>query len=158
MNQRLNDSGSSPTVVDDLVFLQGERNLVCVDLKSGETQWSEPIDATDSRYTSPASADGKVFFATEGLICFQAAREGMNPLFDAGLVLDNRLVAKEEVRKRLKIDSLEETTDGRPKAQQLWHAEVITPGPLRCVTPALADGKLYLRTNGRIVCFDLKRD
>jgi hypothetical protein len=50
----------------------------------------------------------------------------------------------------LKLDTLPAT-----EAQQLWNKQVASHGPEQCVSPAFADGKLYLRLNRGLVCYDL---
>jgi outer membrane protein assembly factor BamB len=156
LNQRLNDSGSSPTVMDGWVFVRGESQLACLDLETGEPGWTLPIDATDSRYTSPLAAAGKIFFAAEGLLCLAADGRQLQSVFDGCILADQRLVSKAEARDRLGIEALEQQSDSAHRIQELWQKEVIGPGPLRCVTPALVAGKLFLRTNARVVCYDLK--
>ena len=156
LNQRLNDSGSSPTVMDGWVFVRGENKLACLDLETGELGWTLPIDATDSRYTSPLAAAGKILFAAEGLLCLAADGRQPQAVFDACILADQRLVTKAEARQRLGIETLEQQADGVRKTQEIWQKEVIGSGPLRCVTPALVEGRLFLRTHARVVCYDLK--
>lgn len=156
-NQRLADTGSSPAVAEGLVFVQADRQISCVDAANGEIRWSEPLQATDPRYTSPVLADGKVFFAAEGVLCLRAAGDRPEVVFDGCMLGDGRLVSRAAARSRLNMAMLEETAEGRQRAEQAWHKEVVGAGPMRCVTPALSDGRLYLRTSNRLVCHDIAK-
>ncbi len=153
--QKAGDSGSSPVVVDGHVYVQGEKRLACVDLKSGKTQWMTMLDLAAPRYASLAAADGKVFYPWEGLLCFAANPADFQPLmtakFDAG-----GLMAEEAAFKRiLKIDEIERGPDGLAKAEQVWNDAIGKHGPLRCTSPAIANGKLFLRMQDRVACYDL---
>lgn len=156
-NQQFADSGSSPAVAAGLLFVQTNRGLACVDATTGETRWLEPVAATDPRYTSPVVAGTSMVFAVEGVLCLAVDAAGPKTLFDACMLADGRLVPRADVRKRLGLDELERSPGGQQQAAALWHKEVVGSGPLRCVTPAVADGMLFLRTSNRIVCYDLTR-
>ena len=134
---------------------QAGGSLICLGLDDGRERWRLPIAAPDPRYTSPVVADGKVFFAAEGLLCARAVADVKEPLFDGCMRANGGLMDRAAARKDLGIDELERSADGRTQAEQVWQKEVVKSGPLKCVTPALCDGKLYVRTGSRIVCYDM---
>ena len=81
--QRVQDKGSSPVIVDGHVYVQGERRLACVNLETGEAAWQTTLNLASPQYTSLVAADGKVFYAYEGLIAFAATPEQYVPLIEA---------------------------------------------------------------------------
>jgi len=149
------DAGSSPVVVGDHVFAQGDRRLVCVDLKRGRVQWRTTLTVSNPRYTSLIAADDKVFFAVDGLLCFAATGDEYQPLIQAQIDEEGLLASDEYYRKLLGMDELERTAEGQQKAVRLWRKKLGANSPQTCVTPAVADGKLFLRTRSRIICYDL---
>ena len=157
VHQRLSDPGSSPVVVDGTVFVQGERRLAGVDLKTGKALWSTLLDLENPRYTSLVAADEKIFYAYDGLLCFAADRDEFTPLMQGKVDASGLLAEESEFRKRLKIDELELTAQGQQEAERIWRQQIHNQGPLPCVTPAIDDGKLYLRLKDRIACYDLRK-
>lgn len=149
------DPGSSPVVVGDQVFVQGDRRLACVDLKTGETRWNSTLDMARPRYTSLVSADGKVFYTFDSVLCFKATAEGFRPLMTA-LIDETGLLADEDAfRQMLNLEELEKTAEGQKESQQIWRKKFNNSGPLACTSPAIADGKLFLRTKRGLACYDL---
>lgn len=149
------DPGSSPVVVGDNVFVQGDRRLACVDLASGETRWNATLDMAGPRYTSLIAADAKVFYTFDSVLCFRATSAGFRPLMTA-LIDDTGLLADETAfRAMLDLESLEKTAEGQKESQQIWRKKFNNSGPLACASPAIADGKLFLRTKKGLACFDL---
>lgn len=62
---------TAPTVADGRVFAVGNDELVAIDVKSGDTEWTETIDRAGG---PPTVADGTVFVATRGdLVAHDAA-------------------------------------------------------------------------------------
>jgi len=150
------DQGSSPVVVDGYVYVQGDRRLACVDLESGGALWSTTLDLSGPRYTSLVAADGKVFYAFDGVLGFAASPDQCRLLIN-GRVNDQGLLADEAVmRELLGIDRLEETPEGQQEARRVWRSKVDNFGPLQCASPAIADGKLFLRTQRGLAVYDLK--
>jgi outer membrane protein assembly factor BamB len=149
------DQGSSPVVVAGHVYVQGERRLACVDLNTGEEKWQTQLNLKDPRYASLLAADGKIFYAQEGLLVFAADPSAFKPLFDARFDKTGLMASEAYFRKVLNLDELEKT-DAR-KADQLYSGNVEKFGPLKCHTPAFSDGKLFLRTNDSILCYDLSQ-
>ena len=56
-----------------------------------------------------------------------------------------------ELRDKLKLDSL-----SPGEAEETW-SSFLSQGPRQCVSPALVEGRLYLRLNKGLVCYDLNR-
>ncbi len=149
------DPGSSPVVVGDNVFVQGDRRLACVDLATGKARWNTTLDMARPRYTSLVAADGKVFYTFDSVLCFRATGEGFRPLMTA-VIDDQGLLADEAAfRQMLNLDALEQTAEGQKESQQLWRKKFNGSEPLACASPAIADGRLFVRTKKGLACFDL---
>jgi outer membrane protein assembly factor BamB len=155
--QKSADSGSSPVVVDGHVYVQGERRLACVSLESGKAEWMTTLDLAKPRYASLAAADGKVFYAWEGLLCFAATPKDFQPLLNAKFDGSHLMADEEAFRRILKIDEIESGTDGLAKAERVWQKAIGNHGPLRCTSPAIADGRIFLRMKNGIACYDLRK-
>ncbi len=151
------DSGSSPLVVDGLVFVQGESRLACVDLESGKAAWQTLLDVAKPRYTSLIAADGKVFYAFDGLLCFEATAEKFRPLIAVKSDEHGRLNSEEYFRAALNMDELQRTAEGQQRALETWQRKIGRHGPLDCASPAFDDGKLYIRLKSRLACYDLRQ-
>jgi outer membrane protein assembly factor BamB len=142
-------------VVGGNVFVQGDRRLACVDLVTGEARWNATLDMARPRYTSLVAADGKVFYTFDSVLCFRATSEGFRPLMTA-LIDETCLLADEAAyRQMLDLESLEETAEGQKESQKIWRKKFNNTGPLACTSPAIVDGKLFLRTKKGLACFDL---
>jgi len=149
------DSGSSPVVMDGNVFVQGERRLACVDLETGKPHWSTLLDLNQPRYTSLLAADGKIIYGFDGLLLFRASKKRFEPLV-TGKIDNKGLLADEQAfREKLGMDKLERTAEGQRTAEQLWR-KTFNNGPLTCTTPALSDGRIYIRLKKGIACYDLR--
>lgn len=156
-NTAVADEGSSPVVVGRSVYVHGDRKLVCIDLDTGKTQWRTMLDMERPRYTSLIAADGKVIFAADGLLCLAADDEEYRPLIEAQFDAEGRVASVEYFRKLLKIDQLEQTAEGQKEAESLWREHVGRGGPMQCISPAIAEGHIYLRLkNDRLACYDLR--
>lgn len=148
------DKGSSPVIVGDHVFVQGEKRLACVNLESGDGEWLVTLDLGRPQYTSLVAADSKVYYALEGLLCFAATAEEFTPHFNAKFD-DAGLVASEDSLRQLHgIDALEKQDQG--KAERLYQSKIGRQGPLVCASPAIADGRMFVRMNNGIACYDLR--
>jgi len=147
------DKGSSPVVVNGHVFVQGEKRIACVDIETGEEAWRTTVDLGRPQYTSLVAADDKVFYALEGVLAFVATPDDFTPVI-AAKVDANGLMAEETVlRKRHGIDELEK--QDQAAAEKLYQSTIGRHGPVECATPALADGRIYLRMKNAIACYDL---
>jgi outer membrane protein assembly factor BamB len=154
-NNGLADKGSSPVVVDGRVYVQGERRLACIDLETGKTNWRTLLDLDQPEYTSPIAADEKVFYVHDGVLCFEARADRYAPLFEAKMDEDGLLAGETQHREKLGIPELEKSEGGREKAADLYRRKVSRHGPLRCTSPAIAQGKLIVRRPNGLVCYDL---
>ena len=154
--QRVADSGSCPVVVDGHVYVQGERRLACVDLETGVDQWMTDLDISRPRYTSLVAADGKVVYAFDGVLCFAADPEEFKQLMNAKIDANGLLAEEAAFRKQLKMDELEKTAEGQKQAERIWRDKFNNAGTLACSSPAIADGRLYLRLQNGVVCYDLR--
>lgn len=152
------DKGSSPVVVGDYVYVQGERRLACVSLKDGKQQWSTLLDLSRPQYTSLIAADNKVFYGHGGVLMFEATPERFRPLAVGKIDGDGLLATEESFRKKLGLDELEKTPAGQRKALQLYEKTVGNNAPLRCATPAIAGGKIFVRLKDSVACWDLSAD
>ncbi len=150
------DSGSSPVAVNGYVYVQGDRRIACVDVNSGKAAWSAMLDLNRPRYTSLAAADGKVFYAFDGLLCFRAQPDNFNVLFQGKIDDKGILAGEQDFRRLLGIGKLETTAEGQKDAERLWRKKFGTSGPLPCASPAIADGRIYLRLRKGIACYDLR--
>jgi len=151
----LGDKGSSPVVVGDYVYAQGEKRLACVELATGKAAWMVTLDLANPQYTSLVAADGKVLYAYDGLLCFAASPADFQPLMTAKFDKAGLMATEAFFRERLKIAEVERETGGVEKAAKLLQQEVNSQGPLACSSPAIAGGKLYLRLRSSIACYDL---
>lgn len=154
--QGVADPGSSPVAIDDHVYVQGDRRLVCVDLASGKARWQTRLDLNRPRYTSLVSADNKILYAFDGVLCFRASAQRFEPLMQAKIDGSGLLAEEAEFRRRLNIDKLEQSAEGQREAEKLWRKHIDRNGPLACSTPALAAGRLYIRLRDGVACYDLR--
>lgn len=153
--QRLADKGSSPVVVGDYVYAQGERRLACVELANGHEAWNTTLDLESPQYTSLVAGDGKVIYAYNGLIMFAADPAEYRPLIDAKFDKQGLMAPEKLFRQRLKLDEVERGPGGQEQALKIYQREISNQGPLPCSSPALAGGRLYLRLRDRVACYDL---
>jgi len=151
------DKGSSPVVVGNYVFVQGEKRLACVNLTSGESEWMTTLDLGRPQYTSLVAADSKVYYALEGLLCFEASPDRFKPLMEAKFDETGLMATEVALRRILELDRIEQEPDGRSKAEKLYNAKIGRQGPLNCASPAIADGRLFVRLKDGIACYDLRK-
>jgi outer membrane protein assembly factor BamB len=154
--QRVQDKGSSPVVVDGHVYVQGEKRLACVNLETGQAHWQTTLDLASPQYTSLVAADGKVFYAYEGLLVFAATPGEYVPLIDVKFDGEGLMASEEIFRTRLGLNEIEKQPDGLEKSLRLMQKEIGRQGPLRTTSPAIADGRLYIRTKDALACYDLR--
>ncbi|HWB01276.1 MAG TPA: PQQ-binding-like beta-propeller repeat protein [Pirellulales bacterium] len=153
--QRIADKGSSPVVVNGYVYAQGERRMCCVNLDTGDEAWNTMLDLASPQYTSLVAGDGKVIYAYDGVLVFAADPHEFHPLIAAKVDKNGRMATESEFRRLLKLDALEKTPGGLEKSTRVYQQEVGNQGPLPCSSPALVDGKLYLRLRQAVACYDL---
>lgn len=151
------DKGSSPVVVGDYVFVQGEKRLACVNLETGDDEWMTTLDLGRPQYTSLVAADSKVYYALEGMLCFDASPEDYKPLIEAKFDDTGLMATEASFREILGLAALEKEEDGFRKAEKLYNAKIGRQGPLPCASPAIADGRIFLRLKNGIACYDLQK-
>lgn len=150
------DKGSSPVVVGDFVYVQGEKRLACVNLETGDSEWMTTLDIGRPQYTSLVAADSKVYYAVEGVLCVEATPEEFHPLFNAK-VDDTGLLATEDALREIHgVNALAKEDQG--KAEKLYQSKIGRQGPLTCATPAIANGRMYVRLKNALACYDLRAE
>lgn len=154
--QRLSDKGSSPVVVGDYVYAQGEKRIACVSLATGEELWNTTLDLASPQYTSLVAADGKVIYALDGLLCFAADPKEFRPLFETKFDKQGLMATDEALRKQLKLDEIEKKPNGLEESTRIYQREVGSQGPVACTSPAIVDGRLVLRLRNTLACYDLR--
>ena len=155
--QGLCDKGSSPVIVGDHVYAQGEKRLACVLLADGKEQWRTLLDLRNPQYTSMVAADDKVFYTCDGVLGFAATGEEFRPLIEGKVDADGLIASEADFRRMLKLDELAQQPGGAEKAEREYAKRVGNHGPLVCASPALYDGKLYLRLQAGLACYDLSK-
>lgn len=154
--QRAADSGSTPVVRDDAVFVQGEKRLAKVRLSDGETLWQTTMKISNPRYTSLIAAGDQVFFGWEGLSSFKADGDDFVQLYDAKVDEDGVLIGSDDLRAKLQLNELAAESGGQEKSERLWQQKAVKSGPLACSTPAVSDGRIVIRLRDAVVCYDLR--
>jgi len=152
------DSGSTPVVCGNHVFVQGEKRLAKVSLKDGDRVWQTTMRISTPKYTSPIVAGDQLLFAWEGVLAFAADTETDRKIYEAKIDSDGQLISEEDLRKKLDLDAVEQSDGGYEKAEKLWQKNAIRSGPLRCSTPAFSDGRLVIRLGDAVVCYDLRQN
>ncbi len=153
----LADKGSSPVIVRGNVYVQGEKRLACVDLKSGEEHWRTLLDLPSPQYTSLIAADDKILYTFAGFTMFAATTDDYKPLISGKFNSAGQIANEETFWRLLRLDELEKQPGGLAKAERIYEKEIGKQGPLRCVSPAIVDGKLILRLNDRLAAYDLTK-
>ena len=148
------DKGSSPVVVGDYVYVQGEKRLACVNLATGDSEWMTTLDVGQPQYTSLVAADSKVYYALEGVLCVEATPDEFRPLFNAKVDDTGLLNTEDALRELHGVNALAKENQG--KAEKLYQSKIGKQGPLTCATPAIADGRMYVRLKNALACYDLR--
>lgn len=154
--QRAADSGSTPVVREDAVFVQGEKRLAKVRLSDGDTLWQTTMKISNPRYTSLIAAGDQVFFGWEGLLSFKADGDDFVQLYDAKVDSDGVLIGSDDLRAKLKSNEFSAESDGQEISEKLWQQKAVKSGPLACSTPAVSDGRIVIRLRDAIICYDLR--
>ncbi|WP_345687362.1 PQQ-binding-like beta-propeller repeat protein [Novipirellula caenicola] len=147
------DSGSTPAVYKNSVFVQGEKRLAKVRLQDGDTVWQTTLSISNPRYTSPVVAGDLLYFGWDGVLCVDAANDRYRALFDAEIDSEGRLIKSDDLRSKLNLDAIEEQ-DGAGEAEKVWQ-KALSFGPLACATPAISDGVMLVRRRDSLVCYQL---
>jgi outer membrane protein assembly factor BamB len=155
--QAIADPGSCPVVVGDHVYVQGERRLACVNLADGKAAWTTDLEFKDPRYTSLVAANGQVLYALEGLLAFEASAEEFRPAYQARIDREGLLADEAAHRRRLGIDQPRDSSEGQKEGEKLWKQQIEDAGPVSCTSPALSDGRLYVRLRQGLACYELQK-
>ena len=152
--QKLSDPGASPVVGGGLVLAAGDRRLDCVNLEDGAPRWTTRLDLANPRYTSPVAVlnddgGGAGLYTFGRVLAFDWTGEAFRPRFD--LAAGPGGLAKTEARWR---EELNLTADA-PEDAKRFDREVTRRGLLPCASPAVVGGRVYLRLNGRLACYEL---
>ena len=148
------DKGSSPVAVGNYVYVQGEKRLACVNLETGDSEWMATLDIGQPQYTSLVAADSKVYYALEGVLCVEATPDEFRPLFNAKVDDTGLLSTEDALREMHGINALAKANQG--EAEKLYQSKIGRQGPLTCATPAIADGRMYVRLKNALACYDLR--
>lgn len=149
----IQDKGSSPVVVGPHVYVQGETRIACVNLETGEAEWTDYLDLHHPQYTSLAAADGQIFYAYEALYSFRATPEEFAPLYQARFGKTGLMAAEETFLATAQADA--ESPLSLEERERLLGEQLGNP-PLGCASPAIADGRIYLRLRDALACYDLR--
>ncbi len=136
--------------------MQGERRLACVSLETGKETWRTTLRLKNPQFSSLLAADDKVFYGCEGLLAFVADSKKFTSLVDVKIGEGGLADREDAWRARLDLDKVEKEEGGAKKAQKIWKDRVEKHGPLQCATPAIFDGRLIVRLNDGIACYDLR--
>jgi outer membrane protein assembly factor BamB len=153
----LQDRGSSPAVVDEHVYVQGESRVACVELATGDAAWTDELDLSGPQYTSLAVADGKVFYAYESLNCWAADSSEFRLLYDGRFTRDGTLITRGALLQSIARDSDRAERFNAEEADQALAERLGNPA-LGCASPAICDGRIYIRLQGCVACYDLTAD
>ncbi|QDT11711.1 PQQ-binding-like beta-propeller repeat protein [Planctomycetes bacterium K23_9] len=155
--QRAADSGTTPVVRGDEVFVQGEKRVAKINLNDGKAVWQTTLRISTPKYTSLIGAGEQLFFGWEGILAIDANGDKFSQLYDAEIDSRGRLIRGEDLRKLLELDKVASEEDGLSKSEALWQREAVKSGPLGCCTPAFSNGHLVVRLRDSLVCYDLRR-
>ena len=151
------DSGSSPVVVNGRVYVQGEKRLACVRLADGKREWQTTLDIARPRYTSLVAVDDVVLYTFDGVLAFSSTDDRFQQLMNAKIDKNGLLAEEATFREQMNLDELERTAEGQKESEKLWRKRFGGGGVLTCASPAIADGKLYIRLKNGLACYNLAK-
>ncbi len=146
------DSGSTPVLRGEAVFVQGDKRVAKVNLSDGKTLWQTTLRISNPRYTSLIAAGDQVFYAWEGLLAFAAEADKFQQIYDAEIDSEGRLISGDDLRSKLQLEKLE-----GGEAEKVWQQKAIQSGPLACSTPAVSAGRMVIRLRNALICYDLRK-
>ena len=149
------DNGGSPVVINDHAYVQGSDRIACVNLDTGEATWTATLDLHSPQYTSLVAADGKLVYAYESLICWEADPDEFQLLYDGRFGKSHELATLDQFRSQIKAANAEAAAATEDEIEQQL-TELLGNPPLGCASPAIADGRVYLRLRDCVACFDLR--
>ena len=152
--QKLSDPGASPVVAGDLVLAPGDRRLDCVSLEDGSPRWTTRLDLEKPRYTSPAAlvapdGTGVGLYTFGRLLAFDWTGEAFSPRYDLSVGPKGLLKTEDRWREELGIPA------ATPEGVARFNKEVTRRGLLPCCSPAISDGKVYVRLQKGLACYAL---
>ena len=150
------DNGSSPVVVGGHAYVQGGTQLACVALKTGKAAWKVELDMENPQYTSLAAADGKVYYAYGAVLWFKAEPSDYELLAEGRIDETGLLATDDTFRGIIEQDPSRESKPTEAELDQLVRDRTNGRGPVECASPAIADGRLYVRLSGGVACYDLR--
>lgn len=103
-------------------------------------------------------AGGQLLVTWEGLLAAEATPEKFQLVYQAAVDDQGKLANEEDMRRLLEIDQLGQDAEGQAEAERRWQQKVVSPGPLACSTPAVADGHVVLRLRNQLACYDLRKE
>ncbi len=154
--QRVTDKGSTPVVTENAVYVQGERKLARVNLETGQQIWMTDMAMENPQYSSPIAAGDLGFYAYDGLIAFELGTDSFTPIFEGQIDQDNLLASSSSFREKYRLDEDGLDAEERKKLLRDYQQQVGRHGPLKCSSPAFADGFLYIRLRDSLACYDLR--
>jgi hypothetical protein len=76
----------------------------------------------------------------------------------AQLDRQGRMATDEVHRRLLGLSELEQKgPEGQSEAAQKYEIEIRRQGPTTATSPAIADGRLFVRRNSGLACYDLRK-
>lgn len=147
------DSGSTPVLRGEFVFVQGDKRIAKLRLSDGKTLWQKTLRVSNPRYTSLIAAGGQLLYGWEGILAIDAESDAYQVLYDAEIDSERVLIGPDDLRKKLGMNSL----GSLEEAEKVWQKKAIATGPLACATPAFSDGRIVLRLRDSLVCYELAR-
>ena len=152
--QKLSDPGASPVVAGGLVLATGDRRMDCVTLEDGAGLWTTRLDLEKPRYTSPAAlvapdGAGVGLYTFGRLLAFDWTGEGFRPRYDLSVGPKGLLKTEDRWREELDIPA------ATPEGVARFNKEVTRRGLLPCCSPALGDGRVYVRLQKGLACYAL---
>jgi hypothetical protein len=88
------------------------------------------------------------------VLCFEATPKEFTPLFNAKVDDAGLLNTEDALRELHGVNALAKESQG--KAEKLYQSKIGKQGPLTCATPAIADGRMYVRLKNALACYDLR--
>ena len=160
-DRRLSDPGASPVAAGDFVLTAGDGKLACTNLSDGAPRWVTRLDLANPRYTSPAAfvtvgepgasapgVKGVGLYCFGRLLAFDLTGEGFRPRFDLAAGPGGGLKTENRWRDELNIPA------GAEGVRE-FDRQVARRGLLPCASPALANGRAYVRLEDGLACYDL---
>jgi outer membrane protein assembly factor BamB len=148
--QRLADPGSSPSVSNNRVVVAGDKVVVCLDLETGKSLWTEQLDLAQSQYSSPLTIGQTALFADQGLWFFDLSDSSPRPAIEARFDANGLMASPDQHRGKLDLEKLEPA-----EREEIWKSKIVDRGAVECTSPAIANGHLIVRLKTGLACYRL---